>query len=432
MTWRTVTLREIANDIQSGFAKQPTYDGSGVPQLRTNNVSEDGNIDLSVLKSVLATKREQEQYALRPGDILFNNTNSPALVGKTALFNVQGNFLFSNHMTRIRINRAVAHSGFVARYLFWSWRQGLFRSVVTQWVNQAAINQTQLARVHIPLPPLSEQQRIVELLDQANQLKAKRAIADAKTQRFVPAIFATMFGDPARNPKNFPSSTVGKLSDIQGGLQLSGKRSQYPIEIPYLRVANVFRDRLELSEIKVLHVTPQEKQRCLLKAGDLLVVEGHGNKDEIGRCAVWDGSVPECVHQNHLIRVRTDTRRLLPKFLSRYLNSSAGRSHLIKAGKTTSGLNTISVANVRATPISLPPIELQHAFVSILNKADEAANEQARAAKKLDRVVETLLLRAFNGELTANWRNANARELLREVEDQARILERTEMRQLAQ
>ena len=82
----------------------------------------------------------------------------------------------------------------------------------------------------------------------------------------------------------------------------------------------------------------------LLRRGDytLHLVEGHGNAEEIGRVAVWDGSITDCVHQSHLIRVRPDQSIMLPSFLYAYLNSTSGRQHLLRRGKTTSGLNTIT------------------------------------------------------------------------------------------
>ncbi|MCK6463129.1 MAG: restriction endonuclease subunit S [Candidatus Pacebacteria bacterium] len=177
MKWPLIILDKIAIDLQPGFARQPNQDGNGLPHLRTNNVSEDGNLDLSLVKRVDASKSEILNYSLRKGDVLFNNTNSPALVGKTALFDRDDEYLFSNHMTRIRVHQSLCEPAFLARYLNWMWRSGGFRTIVTQWVNQAAISRTQLARIKMPLPPLSEQRRIVEILDQADALRKKRAEA---------------------------------------------------------------------------------------------------------------------------------------------------------------------------------------------------------------------------------------------------------------
>jgi type I restriction enzyme, S subunit len=108
--------------------------------------------------------------------------------------------------------------------------------------------------------------------------------------------FLEMFGDPVRNEKGWEKKDLGDISQIQGGLQVTIKRADNPVELPYLRVANVYRDFLNLSEIKTIKVTKTEAERVRLEKGDILVVEGHGNPTEIGRSAVWDGSIENCLH----------------------------------------------------------------------------------------------------------------------------------------
>ena len=164
---------------------------------------------------------------------------------------------------------------------------------------------------------------------------------------------------------------VGKVCDVQGGLQVSKKRAAYPLEAPYLRVANVLRDELLLDEVKCIRLEKKELTRVRLQKGDLLVVEGHGNAGEIGRVAVWDGSIADCVHQNHLIRARADVVSMLPSFACAYLNSSSGRQHLLRGAKTTSGLNTITTRDVKSCPIFVPPIELQAEIAKATRRARE-------------------------------------------------------------
>ena len=90
---------------------------------------------------------------------------------------------------------------------------------------------------------------------------------------------------------------LGEISEIQGGLQVTKRRNSLPVEVPYLRVANVYRNYLDLDEIKKIRLTERELKRTSLEKGDLLVVEGHGNPNEVGRVAMWDGSISPCVHQ---------------------------------------------------------------------------------------------------------------------------------------
>ena len=218
-----------------------------------------------------------------------------------------------------------------------------------------------LEALEIPLPPLEEQRRIAAILDKASAIrscseKAARNAADIKASLFDEAFIAH------DRHGHWEQLALGELCDVQGGLQVTSARSAMPIRVPYLRVANVFRGRLDLAEIKEINCSQPELDRTRLQPKDLLVVEGHGNPNEIGRVAMWTEQPGEMVHQNHLIRVRSKASSLDPEFLCFYLNSRMGRRHLLKRANTTSGLNTISTSVVKTAPIIVPPIDEQRSF----------------------------------------------------------------------
>jgi type I restriction enzyme, S subunit len=257
----------------------------------------------------------------------------------------------------------------------------------------------QIAALQIPLPPLAEQKRIAAILDKADAIRRKRQQAIALSEEFLRSAFFEMFGDPVTNPKEWEVSTIGDQCDVQGGLQVTAKRKSLPITLPYLRVANVYRDQLKLHEIKTINVTRQEFERTRLLNGDVLIVEGHGNRNEIGRCAVWDGSIEGCVHQNHLIRVRPKSSVLHSVFLSTYLNSAGGCRQMQKAGKTTSGLNTISTTNVKETEILVPSYTHQQAYARLVQASGFVSNRAGASTNELENLFNSLVQRAFRGEL---------------------------------
>ena len=261
-------------------------------------------------------------------------------------------------------------------------------------INLPRLSPKVLESFEIPLPPVEEQRRIAEVLDAAEALRAKRRQALAKLDTLTQAIFVDMFGAGGGT-----LAPLGQLSDVQSGLQVTSKRKGHPIEVPYLRVANVHRGSLDLSEIKTIRVFEREIERTRLVKDDLLVVEGHGNKDEIGRVGLWDGSIDPCVHQNHLIRVRCDRDLLHPRFAESFMNSWVGRRALLRAANTTSGLNTISTNDVREVRIPLPALADQQRFVEAANQIDRQRDVMRRSEAELDTLFASLQQRAFRGEL---------------------------------
>lgn len=288
------------------------------------------------------------------------------------------------------------------RYLHYYLRQSLIRIEgerrMTGSGGQRRVPESYLAQLQIPVPPIEEQRRIAKVLDQADELRAKRRQTIALLDDIAQSIFLDMFGDPASNLRNWDVVPLGEISSVQGGLQVTSKRNSLPIEVAYLRVANVYRNHLNLEEIKTMRVTERELARTALEKGDLLVVEGHGNPQEIGRVAQWDSSIVPCVHQNHLIRVRLD-ECARPAYILALLNSIGGRRHLLRSASTTSGLNTISTADVKATPIMLPPQALQDEFVRSAEQVNQARAAMRASLQELDELFLSLEARAFRGKL---------------------------------
>ena len=287
------------------------------------------------------------------------------------------------------------------KYLFYYLRQPDLIELATRrcsGANLPRLSPGVLGEFPVVYPLLPEQKRIAAVLDKADAIRRKRQEALRLTEDFICSAFLDLFGDPVTNPKGWQIKIFREIGNIQGGLQVSAKRGSNPIEVPYLRVANVYRDRLELSEMKTMRVTKSELDRICLIKDDILIVEGHGNRKEIGRSAVWDDSIQPCLHQNHLIRVRCNRKLAEPKFVSAYLNSSGGKRQLFRFGKTTSGLNTISTSNVGNTQIVLPPLSLQQKFIAISENVSQLRNRLQGLEKEQDALFNSLSQQTFRGD----------------------------------
>lgn len=247
--------------------------------------------------------------------------------------------------------------------------------------------------LEVPTPPVDEQRRIARLLDRADGLRLRRQQLLTAFDELKQSMFATVFSTAS------PIFKLGDLGEVQGGLQVSKKREILPLERSYLRVANVYRGALDLGEVKMMRVTEAEARRVTLQKDDLLFVEGHANPKEVGRVARWDGSVADCLHQNHLIRVRLDTAKVEPIYVEAWFNTHQGSMHFQRAGKTTSGLNTINASQLRAAPIPIPPMELQRSYLELVDRVNSQVEEQRALIGLSDELLAALETRAFLGEL---------------------------------
>ncbi len=383
------------------------FQKEGIKLLNVANIEKNGQLNLGKTDRYLAPDEANGKYAhflLDEGDLVI--ASSGISFDTDGMLRTRGAFVEREHLplclntSTIRFKPKDGRSDlkFLRHWLDGSEFRGQITKLVTGSAQQN-FGPTHLKALRISVPPLEEQRRIAAILDQAETLRTQRRTALALLDSLTQSLFLDMFGDPVVNSKGWSMSTIGDLAEVQGGLQVTSARKNLPVEVPYLRVANVYRGVLNLSEIKTIRATPTEIQRTTLVNNDLLVVEGHGNPNEIGRAALWNGEIEQCVHQNHLIRARFDCTKVEPVFASEYVNSPGGRQHLLRAGKSTSGLNTISVSNVRETPIALPPLPLQQTFATRIASIEALKATHRRALAALDALFASLQQRAFTGAL---------------------------------
>lgn len=186
-------------------------------------------------------------------------------------------------------------------------------------------------------------------------------------------------------PSGWTSRLLHNVAEVRSGLSKSSKREGPTIRKPYLRVANVQDGFLDLSEIKEIEVPANQVSRFTLKCDDLLLIEGNGNPENLGRGCLWEGQIPDCVHQNHVFAVRAlPDAGLLPRFLALRLQSDHGRNYLLSCAKGSTGLFTLNSAQLREFPLLLPTIDEQQAITDAVLCWDTAIQktEQLTAAKE--------------------------------------------------
>lgn len=261
---------------------------------------------------------------------------------------------------------------------------------------------SQVASIAVPVPNIAEQGRIAAILDKADALRRKRREAIAKLDTLLQSVFLEMFGDPVTNSKGWANTlSLGEVAEIVSGVtkgrSLDGKQTR---SVPYLAVANVQDKALQLEPIKWIEATEDEIRRYRLQRNDLVLTEG-GDPDKLGRGTIWDAELPECIHQNHIFRVRLTSEELEPRFLNWLIGSQRGKTYFLRSAKQTTGIASINMKQLRGFPLLIPPKPLQCEFVRSVAEIEKLKTSACVAARKLEDMFKSLQHRAFSGETVA-------------------------------
>ena len=226
------------------------------------------------------------------------------------------------------------------------------------------VNFSDIAAYEFVLPPLDEQRRMATLLASVDACceSLQNAIATS-----LDVEYALMVSICARLLDVYPLSRLADVADVRYGLSITpGRRlsSAAAKRVPYLRVANVLRNSMDLSDLKMTNERDGDG-KYLLCAGDVLIVEGHANPLQIGRACVWRNQIPRMLHQNHVIRARCRDLHH-PDYLCAIVNSPHGQRYFRSQTKTSSGLYTINSTVVGNYRFPLPPPSVQHSIVDRL------------------------------------------------------------------
>lgn len=413
--WGNVKVDGNLVEVLGGFSCARTQTvSSGVAHLRPMNISTSGEVVMTADTQYVRPdyRPDLANYHLQPGDILFNNTNSVELVGKTAVVREPMAVAFSNHINRLRVRDV---SRIEPRWLALALRnlqeQGVFAAHCNRWIGQAGFSVSGLAIMDIPIPypddparSLAEQRRIVArleaLLGEVRELRKLQAEIEADVGRLMEAAIRDVFDQPNDTWRTSPILDVALIqTGTAKGRHFGSRRT---VELPYLRVANVQAGALDLDEVKTIAIAEDEIDRYRLQPGDLLLTEG-GDHDKLGRGAVWDGQIEPCVHQNHIFAVRFDANTVLPRFAEYEMQSWHARSYFLGVAKKTTNLATINRTKLGDFPLLYPTLPEQCRIVARLDAAKanimQMIEAQSADCAMIDQLEQSILAQAFRGEL---------------------------------
>jgi type I restriction enzyme S subunit len=412
-TWIETTVRSVVEDLQPGFAQKPGEEDEGTtPQIRTHNVTPDGKISLEGIKHITASEKELERYSLALGDVVFNNTNSEEWVGKTAVFDQEGDYVFSNHMTRLRAQRDLVNPEYLAGYLHLLWSMGYSKTRAKRWVSQAGIESNTLASFKLPLPTIPEQQRIVDVLRQAESVNQLASDARALSDALAKERFAEMFGHPAENPKGFETAPFQSFGALDRGMSKHRPRDAAHLfggPYPFIQTGDVSNAGDWITSYKSTYSDAGLAQSRLWPKGTLCITIAAN----IAKAAIleFDACFPDSVVGfTPNSGISSEYVLYCLRFYQEYFEHRAPKS-----AQMNINLNMLRTLRM---PKPSEAMQLEFAdFVREMRAFNKVASDQADRRSEL---LKELTVSAFIGELTADWREQHQDEIIaaaRERED---------------
>lgn len=391
MSSQEVALSEICDTGSGGTpsrAKQDTYYGGAIPWVKSGELRE--SVITETGESITDLGLSKSSAKLLPRHTLLVALYG-ATVGRVGMLGIEAAtnqavcFLIPDDT---KVNR---------RYLYHA-----LRSKVPYWLTQRVgggqpnISQGVIKNTKIPLPPLSEQKRIAEILDRAEALRAKRRAALALLDELTQSIFLDMFGDPVSNPKGWQTTKFGELcSRVTVGIVV--KPASYYVEsgVPALRSLNVKRGKILMENLVFFsqHDNDVTLKKTKLKAGDLVLVRS----GQPGTCAVVPQEL-EGVNAIDILIASPNQETANSTFLCEFFNSAGGRDLVMskQRGQIQKHLN-VGVLNNAWMPI--PPLTLQREFESRVSATERLKSSVKDSLAELAQLFASLQHRAFRGEL---------------------------------
>ncbi len=267
--------------------------------------------------------------------------------------------------------------------------------------NIPKLNRPTLLAYSFPLPPLAEQKRIADILDKADAIRRKRQNASTQREALIPSIFIELFGDPALNPHNYRRVVLSALADGDDGIkcgpfgtQLS--KGEYTHEgVPLWGIPHVNRK----FDVPTNEFVSEEKAEDLsgysLIAGDIVMTR----KGTVGNCSVYPSHLPVGVMHSDLLRIRLDQSQCLPEFASWQLTLSRDVEHQIRLVSSGAIMAGINVTKLKGIGILVPPLPLQEEFAHAVEQVKTLREDQQKVEAGVDALFNSLVQRAFKGEL---------------------------------
>lgn len=425
--WVWVRLGSLLKEIKNGTTIKQDKSGNGFSVTRIESL-QNQTIDLMRVGTILETEKIKETDWYKSGDITLSHINSIEHVGKTALItDAMLPLVHGMNLLRLRFFEIYTPDLFQLYSQTYQYKNEI-RSRINMAVNQVSINQKQLSSLEIPLPPLSEQQRIVERIEElfAKLDEAKERLQEAAESfavRKAAILHKAFTGELTKQwrrengvrDESWEEKTIGEIcSSLKYG---TSKKSSDDGEVVVLRMGNLQNGEIDWSNLSYTS-DEEDIKKYLLKSGDVLF--NRTNSPElVGKTSIYRGEMP-AIYAGYLIKLDYEKNIVVGDYLNYYLNSSKAKEYYMQVKTDGVSQSNINAKKIGEFEIPLPTLSEQHEIVRLINdllareRSAQQATEQALAS--IDLMKKSILARAFRGELGTNKASeASALELLRQV-----------------
>ncbi|MCX5721849.1 MAG: restriction endonuclease subunit S [Nitrospirae bacterium] len=391
--WPTKPLGDVAQVTAGNPAPQRPEDFAedGVPFVRMQDVGRLGQSTcLAETKDRLSPSASVRLKRFPVGSILVPKSGASIRLNHRAILGIEAHVV--SHLAVI-VPRPLLNTRFA-----YYWLCGIDLSGVAHQADLPSMKTSELARLQLPVPPLAEQERLVKLLDEADELRKLRVQADSCTGALIPALFHEMFGDPFTSPKSWSVVRIDEAGKVQLGRQRAPKYQTGKFTRPYVRVANVYEDEIDVGDLLSMDFDKRDFAQYRLEEGDILLNEGQST-ELVGRPAMWRNEIADCCFQNTLVRFQPDRKRVLPDFALAVFLAYFRGGNFANISSKTSNVAHLGAARFAKMPFPLPPLPQQKEFASRVSEIRTVQAEQATSRRRLDDLFQSMLHRAFRGEL---------------------------------
>jgi type I restriction enzyme S subunit len=405
--WKLVELRDVLTSLRNGvFVSRPSAAPPGIPIFRISAVRP-FSLNLADVRYVSDSQmpRDVDHWFVNNGDLLFTRySGNPKFVGCCAMVrSLTVPTLHPDKLIRATVDTTVAEP----RYLEYALNTGLSRRAIEQRLKttagQVGISGSSLREVPLPLPPLAEQRRIGGMIEEHfSRLDVGEGLLRAASTRLARIRRSVLVAAvPRPLPPTWELITVEDAGEVDLGRQRSPKYHSGPNMRPYLRVANVFEDRIDLSDVKEMDFPPEHAERNRLAPGDILLNEGQ-SPELVGRPAMFRGELREVYFTNSLIRFRPG-KRVDGEFALLVFRHHLHSGRFQREARITTNIAHMAAGRFKTVEFPVPPLDQQRRIVAGIQRQlsiiDALAVSLKHALIRSGRVRRAVLDAAFAGQL---------------------------------